>query len=162
MGWRALMGEGTTPIHKIHKIHKSDKNVRNCNANGVFVDIVDIVDASPPLPPAEPSPEKEVFWPSRILSMTYREFKTAGLVVTVDSKLIGERVVFASDNADAPKTSLVVYRATELLHLAGLDGETVKKLHAAKKLFNGEITESPPKKIFQAKSGDMDKSGYTY
>ena len=141
MGWRALMVEGTNPIPKIPNIPKIDKIVRLSPAKGVFEDFEDIGEGVQPLPP----PETEVFWPSRILTMTYREFKNAGLVVTVVSRLIGERVIFASDNADVGKTPLVVYRASELLHLAGLDGATVRTLHAAKKTFNGEITEALPR-----------------
>lgn len=74
-----------------------------------------------------------------VVEMTLEAFSTAGLVVRVSSRLLGEDVLLVSDNAEGVDETgdLVVYRAEELLHLVRLPQECVRTLHRVKKVFRG-------------------------
>lgn len=79
-----------------------------------------------------------------VVEMTFEAFSTAGLVVRVTSRLLGEDVLFVSDNAeDVDETGdLVVYRAEELLRLVQLPQECIRTVHRVKKAFPGaRVTE---------------------
>lgn len=79
-----------------------------------------------------------------VVEMTLETFATAGLVVRVTSRLLGEDVLFVSDNAEGVDETgdLVVYRAEELLHLVRLPQECVRTVHRMKKVFRGaRVTE---------------------
>ena len=70
---------------------------------------------------------------SRVAGMSMSDFATAGLMVRVRSAVLGEDVIFASDNAEVgTDPGLPVYRANELSRLlAAKDG--LQRLQAAKK-----------------------------
>lgn len=79
-----------------------------------------------------------------VVEMTLEAFSTAGLVVRVTSRLLGEDVLFVSDNAeDVDETGdIVVYRAEELLRLVQLPQECIRTVHRVKKAFPGaRVTE---------------------
>ena len=71
--------------------------------------------------------------------MQLSEFATAGLVVVVDSSVLGERIVLASDNATVHGRREVVYRARELGALLGLSPDGLLQLHMCKRTFGGEV-----------------------
>jgi len=76
--------------------------------------------------------------------MTLEAFTTAGLVVRVTSRLLGEDVLLVSDNAESVDETgdLVVYRAEELLRLVQLPQECIRTVHRVKKAFPGaRVTE---------------------
>ena len=67
---------------------------------------------------AGPSKKPERGDIDRVSTMPLSEFASAGLVVRVRSKALGETVLFASDNARFEnEESLAVYRASELIAL---------------------------------------------
>ena len=75
--------------------------------------------------------------------MPLATFAAARHVVTVRSELLGEVVVFASDNATVdPGERRVVYRVAELEVLSSLDAENLKRVHAFKKTFRGTVRAS--------------------
>ena len=85
-------------------------------------------------------------WPitaAELLAMPLSEFAEARRVVRVVSSVLGEVVIFASDNAVVdPGESLVVYRAVELRELIGLSEEDLKTVHEVKRVFQGTIEPS--------------------
>jgi hypothetical protein len=73
------------------------------------------------------------------------ELLTRQPVVRVHSRLLGEVVVWAADNAEVPEdTPEVVYRESELRLLVGLAPAEVRAIHAAKRSFDGEVVEGSP------------------
>ena len=93
-------------------------------------------------------------------ALDLERFSQAGLVMTVWSSVLGERVIFASDNAELEhaelehaeleKTALgkpepgtgegaVVYRAAELRRIWELRGDDLRKIHEVKRVFGGLI-----------------------
>lgn len=75
-----------------------------------------------------------------VVAMRLDEFATARLRVEVTSDVLGERVVFASDNTKLdPGKQPVVYRAAELRELQGLSPDELRAVHRVKKLFAGTI-----------------------
>jgi hypothetical protein len=91
-----------------------------------------------PVPPSELVAE--------VCAMRLDDFARAGLVVTVNSEVLGERVLFASDNARVDPGELrPVYRAHELRALLGLsDTRELRRIHAIKRTFRGTITDTSP------------------
>lgn len=94
----------------------------------------------------KPSPALFVAVPGFVetVEMTLETFSTAGLVVRVTSRLLGEDVLLVSDNAEGvdEEGALVVYRAEELLRLVRLPQECVRTVHRVKKTFRGSrVTE---------------------
>lgn len=78
-----------------------------------------------------------------ILTLRLSEFATARLRVEVTSDVLGERVVFASDNAKLdPGERRVIYRAAELRELVGFSADDLRKVHSIKKMFGGTIEPS--------------------
>jgi hypothetical protein len=78
-----------------------------------------------------------------VIAMRLDEFATARLRVEVTSDVLGERVVFASDNTKLdPGEPLVIYRAAELRELVGFSPDDLRKVHAIKKMFGGTIVPS--------------------
>jgi len=60
----------------------------------------------------------------------------------VESRALGEEVLFAADDADVPgENDLVVYREEELRLLAGRSSGELKKIHRVKKAFGGEVVD---------------------
>ena len=57
----------------------------------------------------------------------------------VRSRVLGEDVLWAADDAEVPDTDLVVYRASELAALDGLDPDALRKIHDVKKELDGEV-----------------------
>lgn len=80
---------------------------------------------------------------SEVCAMPLSEFAEARLVVEVSSRVLGETVVFASDNAVLdPGERRTVYRAAELralTDLASLDPEELRQIHRVKRTFKGSI-----------------------
>jgi hypothetical protein len=81
---------------------------------------------------------------AEVCAMRLEDFARAGLVVEVRSEVLGEVVIFASDNARVDPGELrAVYRAHELQVLLALrDAHELRSVHAAKKIFRGVITDS--------------------
>lgn len=73
--------------------------------------------------------------------MSIEEFAQAGLIVTVDSAALGERVIFASDNAPVGEQlgGLTAYRAAELTQLANMTPEQLQNIHVLKKSFRATV-----------------------
>jgi hypothetical protein len=102
--------------------------------------------AAPPAPKLaavlEPEPDAQA-----VAEMSLEDFAHAGLVVKVKSRLLGEEVLFVSDNVrDLDESGPVVYRAAELRLLEGKTPEDVKRLHRMKAIFGGTLTEKEPTK----------------
>lgn len=75
-----------------------------------------------------------------VVAMRLSEFARARLVVTVHSAVLGEVVVFASDNAVLdPGEQRVVYRAAELRELLGLSAKDLRAVHGVKRTFRGTV-----------------------
>ena len=90
-----------------------------------------------PEEPSEPQRRIEGFQEDRPLSA----FASSGRCVTVYSRILRERILFAADDAEAPETELVVYRAAELKGLVGCSPDALRHIHAVKKVFRGEVLE---------------------
>jgi hypothetical protein len=82
---------------------------------------------------------------AEVCAMRLDDFARAGLVVTVRSELLGERIILASDNARVDPGELrTVYRARELRALLGLtDPGELRQIHAVKRTFRGSIADTP-------------------
>ena len=91
-----------------------------------------------------PAPPSELV--AEVCAMRLDDFAGAGLVVTINSEVLGERVIFASDNALLDPGELrPVYRAHELRALLGLrDPGELRRIHEVKKTFRGTITDASP------------------
>ena len=68
----------------------------------------------------------------RIAGMSLKSFALAGLVLRVRSRLLGEDVLFASDNAHVDRQDLVVYRAAELETFLDAKEAELMALHRAR------------------------------
>lgn len=84
-----------------------------------------------------------------VAEMDLGAFSTAGLVVQVTSRLLGEDVLLVSDNARNvdEEGDLVVYRADELLRLVHLPVECLRTVHRLKKLFSGTVTNAKHEEV---------------
>lgn len=90
----------------------------------------DLATATPPMP-------------DPIAAMSLDEFATAGLVLLVESRLVGGRVLFVSDDVPDEKIGdehLPAYRAWELKKLLAypLNPKTLRTLNVAKTIFRAE------------------------
>lgn len=66
-----------------------------------------------------------------------------GPVHQVRSRVLGEDVLFAADNAEIPPdNALVVYRESELRQVVGRSPEEMRKIHLVKKMIDGEIIDN--------------------
>jgi hypothetical protein len=82
---------------------------------------------------------------AEVCAMPLEDFACAGLVVTVWSEVLGERIILASDNGRVDPGELrPVYRAHELRALLGLKDRPgdLRLIHAVKRTFRGNITDS--------------------
>ena len=78
---------------------------------------------------------------AEVCAMPLEGFAQARLRVVVSSKVLGEEVLFASDNATVdPGERRVVYRAAELQAILGAKPEELCSLHAAKKAFGATLS----------------------
>lgn len=77
----------------------------------------------------------------RALALLPADFEAAGLRVVIYSELLGERIIFASDNAQLPESDRgsVVYRVAELRELVGLGPEDVVRVHRARRIFDAPL-----------------------
>lgn len=87
-----------------------------------------------------------------LLSLSLEEFKAAKLAVRIRSKVIGEDIFLASNEAvrDHLKAEgLACYLPEEILHLQGISQAAIKAVHEAKKIFEKsrviELKESKDK-----------------
>ena len=91
--------------------------------------------------------EKSRQIPDKIEDMSLSDFFNSGLVRKVESKVLGETVLWAADNAEVPPDNdLVVYRASELRQLLGRSPEEMRQIHAAKVALDGETVILGPEK----------------
>tara|TARA_Y100001951_G_scaffold99951_1_gene102628 strand:+ start:272 stop:538 length:267 start_codon:yes stop_codon:yes gene_type:complete len=68
------------------------------------------------------------------------EFLAERGVARVNSKVLGEDVLFAADDAEIPSDNdLVVYCESELRELVGKTPQQLKSIHDVKKAFEGDI-----------------------
>jgi hypothetical protein len=83
---------------------------------------------------------------AEVCAMPLEEFALAGLVVEVWSRVLGEAVVFASDNARLdPGERRPVYQARELRVLLGLAAPAeLRRIHDVKRMFRGTVTDASP------------------
>jgi hypothetical protein len=95
-----------------------------------------------PAPPPEAAAAPSALV-AEVCAMRLDDFARAGLVVTVWSGVLSDRVIFASDNAIVDPGELrAVYRARELRALLGLSTGELRRIHEVKKTFRGTITDS--------------------
>jgi hypothetical protein len=84
--------------------------------------------------------EKSRQIPGQIEDLSLDAFAQSGQVRRVASKVLNETVLFVADNVGVPKdNALVVYQASELKALTGMPSDQLRKVHATKKMFDGEI-----------------------
>ena len=89
---------------------------------------------------AQAATDKSRQIPASIEEMPLEDFATSGLVQEVKSKVLGETVIWAADNAQVPpETHQVVYRVCELRELGGMPAEWLQRLHVAKKTLNAKL-----------------------
>ena len=82
---------------------------------------------------------------AEITAMSLAEFAVAGRVVGVVPQVLGEPVVFASDNAIVdPGERRVVYRAAELQELLGLGPADLRVFFTTSRRFSGGTICSSP------------------
>ena len=97
--------------------------------------------------------EKSRQIPASIEEMPLENFASSGLVKEVKSKLLGETVIWAADNAQVPpETDQVIYRASELKELAGISPEQLRKIHMLKKTRDWEVVNLEDGDWFQKNS----------
>ena len=78
---------------------------------------------------------------AEICAMPLEEFAKARLRVVVHSKVLGEEVLFASDNATIdPGERRAIYRAAELQAILGAKPGELASIHAAKKAFGANLS----------------------
>ncbi|HEV3073361.1 MAG TPA: hypothetical protein VHB47_02990 [Thermoanaerobaculia bacterium] len=83
---------------------------------------------------------------AEVRALRLEDFALAGLVIEVRSDVLGEGVIFASDDARVdPGERRPVYRARELRVLLGLtDPLELRRIHEVKRTFRGTITDASP------------------
>lgn len=97
--------------------------------------------------------------PADINKMSLSVFARSGQIRKVRSKVLGETIVWAADNAALPEeNALVVYRAHELKALVGLDPQALVAVHTTKKWLDG-IIEPPEKSSNQLAKDKEEKHG---
>ena len=102
--------------------------------------------------------------PATVKEMPLVDFASSGLVRKVESKALGETVVWAADNAEVdPECDLTVYRAAELRLMADRSPEQMRAIHLAKGALDGELIDPPPQEtiicaedLIQRDEGDAD------
>ena len=72
-----------------------------------------------------------------VVGMPLRDFARSGLVLVVDSEVVGEQVLFVSDAYVPAPGDPIAYRARELAALIGVDARAVRLAHASKRTFPG-------------------------
>ena len=78
--------------------------------------------------------------PATIEEMPLSDFARSGLVREVESKTLGETVLWAADNVKVEmQPGRVVYRASELKELVGVTPEHLQRIHLVKQRLNGEV-----------------------
>ena len=99
---------------------------------------------------AQAATEKSRQIPASIEEMPLAEFASSGLVKKVKSKVLGETVIWAADNAQVPpETDQVIYRASELKELVGVPPEQLRKIHLLKKTRDWEVVNMEDGDEFQ-------------
>ena len=103
---------------------------------------------------AQAATEKSLQIPACVEEMPLADFATSGLTRKVESRVLGETVLWAADNAQVdPGTNLAVYRARELKELVGMLPEQLRRIHVLKKTQDWEVipAENSESTIFQSK-----------
>ena len=99
---------------------------------------------------AQAATEKSRQIPASVEEMPLEDFASSGLVKEVKSKVLGETVIWAADNAQVPpETDQVIYRASELKELAGISPEQLRKIHMLKKTRDWEVVNFDDGEEFQ-------------
>ena len=102
---------------------------------------------------AQAATEKSRQIPASVEEMPLEDFASSGLVKEVKSKVLGETVIWAADNAQVPpETDQVIYRASELKELAGISPEQLRKIHMLKKTRDWEVVNLEDGDWFQKNS----------
>lgn len=89
----------------------------------------------------KPTPATE-----RVADMSFDQLAQAGLIVTVSSEVLGQDVLFVSDNvseAALANRTLPIYRADELRRLALFNPSPIalRAVHISKTVFQGRIAD---------------------
>lgn len=74
-----------------------------------------------------------------VLGMRLSRFARSGEWLRIRSRLLGEDVTLAADNATGLPPGVPVYRAGELRFLIGLDPEGLRGVHRIKLIFAGSV-----------------------
>jgi hypothetical protein len=126
------------PPDLLEELRKHKPNLlRLLSPPTVALALAGVTEAAPPLRVNE------------VCAMTLDAFATAALVVEMRSSVLGEVVIFASDNAHVDPGELrPAYRASELRALLALTNpDDLRQVHAFKKTFRGTITDSSPNSV---------------
>ena len=83
------------------------------------------------------SEERRLPTADEVVDMPLRDFARSGIVLVVDSEVVGEQVLFASDAYVPAPGDPIAYRARELAALIGVDARAVRLAHASKRTFPG-------------------------
>jgi hypothetical protein len=90
------------------------------------------------LAPAATEKSRQI--PASVEEMSLADFATSGLIRKAESKVLGETVLWAADNAEVdPEMDLVAYRAYELKELDGMPPEQLRCIHVFKKTREWEV-----------------------
>lgn len=84
--------------------------------------------------------------PAVLAEMGLEAFSRSDLSVRIESRVLGETVIFAGERAKvAAQEELVVYRGDELLEARKLTNpDDLRFVHQVKRLFNGRILQGGP------------------
>ncbi len=74
-----------------------------------------------------------------VLRMRLSAFARSGEWLRIRSRLLGEDIILAADNATGLPPGVPVYRADELRFLIGLDPEGLRGVHRIKSTFAGAV-----------------------
>ena len=96
--------------------------------------------------PPQPEPSLDPTAVDAFADMTLDDFATAGLVVEIYSEILGQDVLFVSDNVadeDIEAEGRVTYRAAELRKLESMrpSADGLKSIHTVKDIFGGSVVE---------------------
>ena len=76
------------------------------------------------------------------LDMLPARFARSGRCQEVYSRVLGEKILIAADNAELPEVELVAYRAAELGCMASQSANELRAIHAVRKAIDGEMLKN--------------------
>ena len=108
-----------------------------------FLSMALAIEKTPPAldSPAVPIPalDSDLAALGAALGMRLSAFARSGEWLRIRSRLLGEDVILAADNATGLPPGVPVYRADELRFLIGLDPEGLRAVHRIKSIFAGSV-----------------------